>query len=259
MNGPDRHTDQGQQMPGKDPDEDTEHDGDETGLEQLHPASESSSPVSYRDAFSIDDDDHQELPPPVLSSPSAVSSVESLRRELSRSTLNDDDLPPAPTRLALAKRLSHLAKQLSDAEDIDDPALATQIDSLEKLIGKGRPGQQFSPPNRHWDAGRTRTRDSQSANSFTSSPTDFRHRLSDLSLSFSPELKPRSEDAGDDEASLRADMTKRQARRIIAEATKLNDELTSVVENLRARQEEADVCHFTVTYLDEKYTTLTPS
>ena len=259
MNGSDRQTDQGQQMSGKEGDEDTQHDGDDTGLEQLHPASESSSPVSDRDAFSIDDEDDQELPPPVLSSPSAVSSVESLRLELSRTTLNDDGLPPAATRLALAKRLSHLAKQLSDVEDIDDTALATQIDSLEKVIEKGQPGQQFSPPNRHWDAGRTRTRDSQSANSFTSSPTDFRHRLSDLSLSFSPESKPRSQEAGDDKASLRADITKRQARRIIVEAAKLNDELTSVVENLRARQEEADVCHITVTYLAEKYKTLTPS
>lgn len=69
----------------------------------------------------------------------------------------------------------------------------------------------------------------------------YRTRFTELSASLlSREHQPPEPTATEMREVSKNDMTVQQAKEIAAEATKLNEELSVVVANLRARQEEAD-------------------
>ena len=191
--------------------------------------------------------------PPRLSSPSAASSVEHgssallspLRRELSRSTLHDepDSLSSSSSKLALARRLSHLAQQLTsdDDEQVDELALAGQVDEMEKAMAQT---SLRTMRHRAIRPGSLEVRSlSDPGSSLQSSPPSslFRSRFSDLSAvsPVSKEANPGVEKPPRHRTT--TGLSKRQTDKIIAEATKLNEELTIAVANLRARQEESDV------------------
>ena len=259
--------------------------------------------------------------PSLLSSPSVASSLgfstgrmSPLRQELSRtssrhnSSYHDDEIdfdasptarrstgrppPPKPSRDALARRLSHLAQQLTasndDLEDDGIDALTTQLDQMERAMTRRtspspsspfsrataepstpfprtstspsflhhRSVSSFSPLPRpsaspYTPSHRASPRGSVSVDlrshsetpgggSLFSSPASsfFRTRYSDLSASIFRDPEPEPEDPPP-----KMGMTVQQANKVIAEAMKLNDELTTVVTNLRARQEETDHIH----------------
>jgi len=191
--------------------------------------------------------------PPRLSSPSAASSVEHgssallspLRRELSRSTLHDepDNVSSSSSKLALAHRLSHLAQQLTsddDDEELDELALAGQVEEMEKAMARTT---LRTTKHRGLRPGSLEMRSlSDPGSSLLSSPPSslFRSRFSDFSV-VSPVSKgsnPAVEQPTRHRTTTR--LSKRQTDKVIAEATKLNEELTIAVANLRARQEESD-------------------
>ena len=182
--------------------------------------------------------------PPLLSSPSAASSigaassaVSPLRRELSqlsRTTLHDDpdNVSSSSSKLALARRLSHLAQQLTSDDEVDELALTSQVDEMEKAMA------QMSP-RRPRSLGMRNSNGLGSSMLSSPSPSRLRSYFSDISAPLSPrEAKPEPE-ASQGQPKTRISM--RQANKIIAEATKLNEELTVVVANLQARQEESEV------------------
>ncbi|CAM1509479.1 Fc.00g032180.m01.CDS01 [Cosmosporella sp. VM-42] len=259
--------------------------------------------------------------PSLLSSPSVASSLgfstgrmSPLRRELPRApsqhdSYHDDEIDfdasptarrstgrPTPTkrsRDALARRLSHLAQQLTastdDLEDDGIDALTTQLEEMERAMIRRkspppsspfpratespstpfprkpaspsflhqRSASSFSPLARptaspYTPSHRASPRGSVSVDlrsrsetlgggSLFSSPASsiFRTRYSDLSASIFRDKEPEPEPEPEDPAS-KMGMSVQQANKVIAEAMKLNDELTAVVTNLKARQEETD-------------------
>ncbi|KAK4087794.1 hypothetical protein Purlil1_7851 [Purpureocillium lilacinum] len=220
-------------------------------------------------------------PPAFLSSPSVASSLafstpalgsfSPLRRELSRTTTLHDDIdqqqqqqPQSPARLSrqdLARRLSQLAQRLSyddggsggSADDhVDELMLQGQLDQLEKAFlsrpppppppqGSASAFEMRSSPPRSDHAG--------SASALASPASSlFRSRFSDLSasLQLQREREREAEELGrrrELEPAPRPGMTVPEAKKVIAEMGKLNDELSTVVSNLRARQEESDHIH----------------
>lgn len=219
-------------------------------------------------------------PPAFLSSPSVASSLafstpalgsfSPLRRELSRTTTLHDDIdqqqqqqPQSPARLSrqdLARRLSQLAQRLSyddggsggSADDhVDELMLQGQLDQLEKAF-LSRPPPPPPPQQRSASAFEMRSSpprsDHAGSASALASPASslFRSRFSDLSasLQLQREREREAEELGrrrELEPAPRPGMTVPEAKKVIAEMGKLNDELSTVVSNLRARQEESDV------------------
>lgn len=188
-----------------------------------------------------DDDEDGTLPPPPLSSPSVASSLglsnsvlSPLPRDHSRSTLHDEaeseaDEPALAGRHALARRLNHLAQQLTDGDEVDDVALNNQIERMERTLIHTH---QLSRP-RHLRHMSLDMRDLASSSASSLS----RSRFSELSLSLLRETEPEHVV----EELPKRGMSAQQAKKVISEAVKLNDELGTIVSNLRARQEESDV------------------
>lgn len=192
--------------------------------------------------------------PPLLSSPSAASSigapssvVSPLRRGLSRSTLLDerDSVSSSSSKLALARRLSHLAQQLTSDDEVDELALTSQVDEMEKAMAQISPARPSSVGARNSNG---------LESSVLSSPSSalLRSYLSDMPSPFMRRAAKPEPDALQEVLKTRISM--RQANKIIAEATKLNEELSVVVANFQARQEESEV---SVTYPDSGYNQLT--
>ncbi|KAL3962311.1 hypothetical protein ACCO45_003834 [Purpureocillium lilacinum] len=219
-------------------------------------------------------------PPAFLSSPSVASSLafstpalgsfSPLRRELSRTTTLHDDIdqqqqqqPQSPARLSrqdLARRFSQLAQRLSyddggsggSADDhVDELMLQGQLDQLEKafLSRPPPPPQQRSASAFEMRSSPPRSDHAGSASALASPASSlFRSRFSDLSasLQLQREREREAEELGrrrELEPAPRPGMTVPEAKKVIAEMGKLNDELSTVVSNLRARQEESDHIH----------------
>lgn len=190
--------------------------------------------------------------PPLLSSPSAASSigpfsnaVSPLRRELSRTTLHDDPdnvSTSSSNRIALARRLSHLAHQLTGEDEVDELALMAQVDQMEKALSHSGPS---SPPKRTIQHRRPASfggwrSHNDRGGSLLSIPPPSLSRSHHGELSASLMTRDPIPESSETKESSKG-FTLRQATRIVAEANKLNEELTSVVSNLKARQEESDV------------------
>ncbi|KAG9256633.1 uncharacterized protein F5Z01DRAFT_634210 [Emericellopsis atlantica] len=198
-------------------------------------------------------------PPRLMSSPSAGSSagasygvMSPLWRELSLSNSHDqhDGVSRSSSRLALARRLSHLAQQLTSDGEIDEHVLTSQLDQMEKAVAQSPPRSRFSSPHHRrpgsFESERGVVRShSDLGGSMVSSPASslYRSRFSDLSASL---MMRESEPAPEPEVTQEVQkpgLTPRQLNKIIAEATKLNEELANVVGNLKARQEESNHIH----------------
>lgn len=161
----------------------------------------------------------------------------------------EPDAPPSPhqllprastsKRLALARRLEVLARQVADGDpEVDERTLTGQVDLLEEALGR-EPGTR----HRRSDGLGPRSLSDQGGALLLStagpSHTHTHTRFSSLSsslLASAPEPEPdRTRDAPTRGVFIR------RANKVISELTKLNEELTIVVENLRARQEESQV------------------
>ncbi|KAI6781501.1 uncharacterized protein J7T54_001463 [Emericellopsis cladophorae] len=197
-------------------------------------------------------------PPRLMSTPSAGSSsagascgvMSSLQRELSLSSSHDqhDGVSRSSSRLALARRLSHLAQQLTSDGVIDEHALTSQLGQMEKAVAQSPPRSRFSSPHHRrpgsLESERAVVRShSDLGGSLASSPDSslYRSRFSNLSASL---MMRESEPALEPEVTQEVQkpgLTPRQLNKIISEATKLNEELATVVGNLKARQEESNV------------------
>ncbi|OAA44251.1 hypothetical protein NOR_03979 [Metarhizium rileyi] len=195
--------------------------------------------------------DDELFTPPRRTSPSVASSmtfsnpgsgVSPLRRDLSHANVTVPEGIDAVTSRAarhdLARRLSQLARRLTydGSDNVDEMMVGSQLEQLERVVGgtKGadsREAQQqtsFDSPRRS-DVG-----------SVLGSPVSslFRSRFSDLSASLHREREAEREQ--EDEAPSKKGMTGTQANKVIAEMGKLNAELSTVVNNLKARQEESE-------------------
>lgn len=180
--------------------------------------------------------------PPPFSSPSVASSLafSPLRRELSRATLHDDagNAAARASRHDLARRLSQLAQRLTygAGDDVDELALGGQLDQLEKAVGRSRSPELPRRPASFEMRSRS---DAGSVSGSPGSPL-IRSRFSDLSASWHREREAERERESR-EPPPTTGMSAAQAKKVIAEMGKLNDELSTVVGNLQARQEESDV------------------
>lgn len=242
------------------------------------PKCSSCGSVRSSDDFLLHDDRPSpglELPSRLFSTPSAASSLglasaimSPLRRELSRSRLHDNEsgrpqsVPPSPglAKITLARRLSQLAQQLTEGDDVDESALTTQVDQLEKAMRSPSPPRKafqtpqraprsFSPRASHGGGGGgggDHHHHHRAPSSLHSTPASSLHRsrLSDFSASLM--AKVREAEAEPEPTTTQQQLAKpamniEEANQVIAEASKLNEELTRVVGNLRARQEESDV------------------
>lgn len=222
--------------------------------------------LSYGSYITKASDDEDESPdgtlsPPPLSSPSVASSLGRRSnsalipqtRDRSRSIIQDEvededeyeagpdpDEPTATGRHKLAWRLTRLAQQLADGDEADDDTLTRQIEGMERSFGRTH------TPAKHPRSGmdsNMHTRSDQGSNFGPSPALPFSpSRSSQLSASLmrNLELEPDEDDRGD-RPSPKKGMTAKQVKKVVDEAVKLNDELATVVENLKARQEESDV------------------
>ncbi|PHH59433.1 hypothetical protein CDD81_3193 [Ophiocordyceps australis] len=197
--------------------------------------------------------------PPPLSSPSIVSSLASshqsfsyspLRRELSHASLQGDAhaeyherhdaAAAASSRSQLSRRLAQLAQRMAhrsiDHDDAaDDDSLSHQVAQLERAL-ETRPRASHS----HGSGSGSGSGSDPFYSSPSSSP--FRSRYSDLSASLQREREAERQ-LDLEEPPPQIGMTVQQANKVIAEVAKLNDELSAVINNLRARQEESDHIH----------------
>lgn len=181
--------------------------------------------------------------PPPLSSPSIASSLSysapgsagSLHRRLSRSTLHgdDDEHVRAQRRKQLSQRLSFLAQQLTAEDELDESMLGEQVDELERAFAmstspKAR-AEPFSP----------RTPERNQDRSYLASPISslVRSQMSQLSMQSMREEEEKEEAKSQQGVG----MTVEEARKVMAEAEQLNDEMNTIFTSLRARQEETDV------------------
>lgn len=258
--------------------------------------------------------------PPLLSSPSAASLASSSHGVLASSAalmspsgkdgsgggllqsalpLDAPGFPPSQGRAALARRLGMLAQQLTTSVDVDELALTSQLDLLERAVSqsparipehhhhsplaRSTPHTPARTPHRHSPArlphhfsspayhhspahlhlqhrpARLGARSHSDIVGMlpTSSPAPSLHRsrYSDLSASMLArlseinaaelfgELETREEPELEPEPPVekKGGMSAEQAEKVIVEAAKLNNELSTVVENLKARLEESDV------------------
>ena len=190
----------------------------------------------------------EELPdgqfsPPLLSSPSVFSSAafsgggfSPLRQQLSS---DNRDVSSQTARHDLAKRLTLLAQRLSCDDGLDESALTRQVEQMEKAVSppsspKPRRQQSIDSPRR-----------SEAGSSLGSPLSLIRSQFSDLSVeSYRDRERQRERQLQEEEereAREKLGMSVKQAKKIIVQSTKLNDELSTIVGNLKARQEEADV------------------
>lgn len=211
--------------------------------------------------------------PSLLSSPSVASSLgfstgrmSPLRRDMSRSSSyhspshsrSTSDASPIVRRTsrlnrrrrdALARRLSQLAHDLTSADDesVDDESvsmLTAQLEQIEGAVLRNATTSTSSPltPSPRTTPQRTASVDLRSPGDsiFSSPPSSvFRTRFSDLSASIRRDPDPEPEP--DPDPPLKKGMSAAQAKKVIAESMKLNEELSQLVKNLQARQEESDV------------------
>ncbi|KAF7554790.1 hypothetical protein G7Z17_g2680 [Cylindrodendrum hubeiense] len=214
--------------------------------------------------------------PSLLSSPSVASSLgfstgrmSPLRREVSRPSSSyhnhsrgPSDASPIARRIsrparrnrdALARRLSQLAHELTtgDEDNVDDDGvdiLTAQLDHLEGAVMRNStsfssPSAPSTPSPRN-ALQRPMSVDMRSpGESIFSSPASsvFRTRFSDLSASIRRDRAPTPEPVP--EPPVKKGMSPAQAKKVIDEAMKLNEELSRLVTNLQARQEESDHIH----------------
>ncbi|ATY63270.1 hypothetical protein A9K55_008417 [Cordyceps militaris] len=206
------------------------------------------------------------------SSPSVVSSLNHsavpggwspLHRQPSSTPSRSQVAAPSPrsSRNELARRLALLAQRLTCGDDINELALAGQLDQMEKAVsppsspnprrrppltpqqqqqptpapasGPSDPETPKSPPPR-----------SETESVFGSPLSMIRSQFSDLSLASMREREREREQeriAEEERASReQTGITEAKAKQLIGEANKLNEELSQVAENLKARQEEME-------------------
>ncbi|SPJ81598.1 uncharacterized protein FTOL_09003 [Fusarium torulosum] len=228
----------------------------------------------FRDRYHDDHDSAQDhdIPglrtPSLLSSPSVASSlgfstgrVSPHKRDISGhsrvSSLHDTSNNTSPSvrrsnrnsRDILAQRLSQLAHELTSGEEdlLDDSGvdiLTAQLDQLEgtKLLKKS---VSFSMPSTPSPRPRPTPRRPLSLDMY--SPGDsifgtpgsaFKTRFSDLGASIRRDPEPEPEPEPEPPSNL--GMTVAQAKKVIQEVTQLNEEMSQLVANLKARQEESD-------------------
>ncbi|KAG5983702.1 hypothetical protein E4U55_007451 [Claviceps digitariae] len=221
---------------------------------QSHSTSQPTSPQSHSRAS---DDKSEEAvdadgrlhTPPRFSSPSVASSIafstpgfsiSPLRRQLSHSTPPEgiDAVTSRAARHDIARRLSQLAQRLTyDAPgSMNEAMLSTQLEQLEKVVCAA-----LSPaPKRFEHRPSFESSFRSDAGSALGSPVSslFKSRFSDLSASLHRERE--AEKKLEIEPPQKKGMSIPQAKKVIAEMGKLNDELSAVVTNLKARQEESE-------------------
>ncbi len=191
--------------------------------------------------------DAGQLSPPLFSSPSVASSVaysgaggfSPLRQQLSR---DNRDVSSRTARQDLAKRLTLLAQRLTCGDELDESSLTRQVEQMEKAVSP--PSSPGPRPRRQESIDSPRR--SEAGSSLGSPLSLIRSQFSDLSVeSYRDRERQRErelrEEEEDRETRAKLGMSVAQAKKIIAESTKLNDELSTIVSNLKARQEETEV------------------
>ncbi|KAG6006758.1 hypothetical protein E4U21_006743 [Claviceps maximensis] len=167
-----------------------------------------------------------------------------LRRQLSHLTTPPEGIDAVTSRTArhdIARRLGQLALRLtydgpSRMNRTNEAILTTQLENLEKVVCAA-----LSPEPKIFEHQASYDSPARSdASSARGSPVSslFKSRFSDLSASLQRERE--AEQALEDEPPQKKGMTAPQAKKVIAEMGKLNDELSAVVSNLKARQEESE-------------------
>ncbi|KAM0666783.1 hypothetical protein ACQRIT_005460 [Beauveria bassiana] len=216
-------------------------------------------------------------PPPLVpysqSSPSVVSSLNYSAHPSGWSPLYRQPLSPpsqgqvataitrdagSSSRNELARRLTFLAQRLTCGGDVDELALAGQLEQMEKAVSPpSSPNprrRQLSPQQQQRPGPANRPLDPQTpgsppprsdTDSVLGSPLSMiRSQFSDLSLASMREREREREQERvaeeERESRARTGIAEAQAKQLIAEANKLNEELSQVAENLKARQEEME-------------------
>ncbi|KGQ08683.1 hypothetical protein BBAD15_g5995 [Beauveria bassiana D1-5] len=225
-------------------------------------------------------------PPPLVpysqSSPSVVSSLNYSALPSGWSPLYRQPLSPpsqgqvataitrdagSSSRNELARRLTFLAQRLTCGGDVDELALAGQLEQMEKAVSPpSSPNprrRQLSPQQQQRPGPANRPLDPQTpgsppprsdTDSVLGSPLSMiRSQFSDLSLASMREREREREQERvaeeERESRARTGIAEAQAKQLIAEANKLNEELSQVAENLKARQEEMEN---RVSYLEQE-------
>lgn len=162
-------------------------------------------------------------------------------------------------RNELARRLTLLAQRLTCGDDMDELALVGQLEQMEKAVSPpSSPNprrRQLPPQQQRYDQASVQSnpqtpkspQSRSDAGSVLSSPVSLiRSQFSDLSITSlrEREREREQERIAEEERELREQrgIAEAQAKELIAEANKLNEELSQVAENLKARQEEMEVC-----------------
>ncbi|KAL7930127.1 hypothetical protein V8C35DRAFT_166171 [Trichoderma chlorosporum] len=204
-----------------------------------------------------------ETPPPLMrSSPSVGSSsygfsgssvLSPLRRELDV-TRSRDGGDIRAGKLELARRLSMLAQRLTYGDSMEELVqLDSQVNQIEQALGGGMsPSIYGSPPlsrkprplSLETPVRKNRHSDMDGSAIFSSPSSLFRTRFADqLSPTPSASMMHHDESEDEDPPPPKNGMTAAQTNKIIAEVMKLNEELDTIVTNLKARQEESDHIH----------------
>ncbi|KAJ4151022.1 hypothetical protein LMH87_011742 [Akanthomyces muscarius] len=160
-------------------------------------------------------------------------------------------------RNELARRLTLLAQRLTSGDDMDELALVGQLEQMEKTVSPpSSPNprrRQLPPQQQRYDRASVQSnpqtpkspQSRSDAGSVLGSPVSLiRSQFSDLSISSlrEREREREQERIAEEERELREQrgIAEAQAKELIAEANKLNEELSQVAENLKARQEEME-------------------
>ncbi|KAG5797835.1 hypothetical protein H9Q69_003140 [Fusarium xylarioides] len=227
----------------------------------------------FRNRYHDDNDSapDQDIPglktPSLLSSPSVASSlgfstgrVSPHKRDISGhsrlSSINDSPNNTSPSvrrthrprnsRDVLAQRLSQLAHELTSGDDdlLDDSGvdiLTAQLDQLEgtKMLKKTVSFSLPSTPSPRQAHQRLSLDMCSPGESIFSTPgSAFKTRFSDLGASLRRDPEPEPEPEPEPPANM--GMTVAQAKKVIQGVTQLNEEMSQLVTNLKARQEESD-------------------
>ncbi|KAF9775839.1 hypothetical protein IL306_006031 [Fusarium sp. DS 682] len=184
----------------------------------------------FRNRYHDDNDSapDQDIPglrtPSLLSSPSVASSL----------------------GFSTGRRLSQLAHELTSGDDdlLDDSGvdiLTAQLDQLEgtKMLKKTVSFSLPSTPSPRQAHQRLSLDMCSPGESIFSTPgSAFKTRFSDLGASLRRDHSPEPEPEPEPPANM--GMTVAQAKKVIQEVTQLNEEMSQLVTNLKARQEESD-------------------